>query len=243
MRADVRSAGGAIVAWSAPTEPVLGRNECVLVAPGTITACVGASSRITVEASLNRTRVTAGQPVVVTGRVTIAGDVARPDRVTVVRGGRAQLAAVDAGGGFALTFVPVLSERVKVSVTIAGRGDAIVLDAGEVRVVPRMTARFTVRRDRLGTVRDLRVTGRVVPRVPDLEVPAAARGTHAEGPRRRPHLPRRRAAGRARRLATPPTAGRAGCRAGRRYRVRFLPGPGSPLEAAQTGWQRAALRK
>ena len=27
------------------------------------------------------------------------------------------------------------------------------------------------------------------------------------------------------------------------YRVRFLPGPGSPLEAAQTGWQRAALRK
>ena len=27
------------------------------------------------------------------------------------------------------------------------------------------------------------------------------------------------------------------------YRVRFLPGPGSPLEAAQTGWQRAALRR
>ena len=125
---------------------------------------------------------------------------------------------------------------------VAGRGDALVLDAGEVRVVPRMTARFTVRRDRFGTVRDLRVTGRVRAARARVEVPPAARGPHAEGPRRGPHLPRRRAAGRARRLATPRTAGRAACRAARRYRVRFLPGPGSPLEAAQTGWQRAALR-
>ena len=121
---------------------------------------------ITLEASLDRNRAAAGQAVVVRGRVTIAGDVARPDRVTVVHGGRAQLAAVDAAGGFALTFVPVLSERVTVSVTVAGRGEALALDAGEVRVVPRMTARFTVRRDRFGTGRDLRVTGRVMPRVP-----------------------------------------------------------------------------
>ena len=93
VRADVTGAGGPIVAWSAPTEPVLGRNECLLVAPGTITACVGASSRITLEASLDRQRVTAGQPVVVRGRLTVAGDVARPGRVTVVRGGRAVPAA------------------------------------------------------------------------------------------------------------------------------------------------------
>ena len=44
VRADASGSGGSLVTWSAPTEPVLGRNECVLVAPGTVTACVGASS-------------------------------------------------------------------------------------------------------------------------------------------------------------------------------------------------------
>lgn len=241
VRADVAGAGGSLVAWSAPTEPVLGRNECVLVAPGTITACVGASSRITLEASLDRLRVTSGQLVVVRGRVTIAGDVARPDRVTVVRGGRAAPVALDAGGGFALTFVPALSERVTVSVMVAGRGDALVLDAGEVRVVPRITARFTVRRDRGGTVRDLRVSGRVQPRVPVSRFRLLLEGRTAKG----------RVVGLICRVVEQPIVrdGRyaAKCRSRglprlARYRVRFLPGPGSPLEAAQTGWQRAALR-
>ncbi len=242
VRADVRSAGGSMLSWSAPTEQVLGRNECLLVAPGTITACVGASSRITLEARLDRTRAAAGQLVVVAGRVTTAGDLPRPDRVTVVRAGRTQLAAVDAGGGFALTFVPALSERVAVSVTIAGRGDALVLDAGEVRVVPRMTARFTVRRDRYGTVRDLRVTGRVAPRVPVSKFRLLLEG----------RTPKGRVVGLICRVDEQPIvldgAYAAHCTSRglpRRatYRVRFLPGPGSPLEAAQTGWQRAALRK
>lgn len=241
VRADVTGAGGSIVAWSPPTEPVLGRNECLLVAPGTITACVGASSRITLEASLDRLRATAGQPVVVRGRVTVAGDVARPDRITVVRGGRALPAAVDVSGGFALTFVPALSERVTVSLTVAGRGDALVLDAGEVRVVPRITARFTVRRDRGGAVRDLRVTGRVQPRVPISKFRLLLEG----------RTPKGRVVGLICRVDEQPIvrAGRyaAHCRSRglprlARYRVRFLPGPGSPLEAAQTGWQRAGLR-
>ncbi len=241
VRAAVTGAGGSIADWSAPTEPVLGRNECLMVAPGTITACVGAASRITLEASLDRLRATAGQPVVVRGRVTIAGDVARPDRVTVVRGGRALPVAVDGGGGFALTFVPALSERVTVSVAVAGRGDALVLDAGEVRVVPRITARFTVRRDRRGTVRDLRVTGRVQPRVPVSQFRLLLEG----------RTPKGRVVGLICRVDEQPVVrdGRyaAHCRSRglprlARYRVRFLPGPGSPLEAARTGWQRAALR-
>jgi hypothetical protein len=241
VRAGITGTGGSLVAWSAPTEPVLGRNECVLVAPGTITACVGASSRITLEASLDRLRVTSGQPVVVRGRVTVAGDVARPDRVTILRGGRALPAAVDAGGAFALTFVPLLSERVTVSASVAGRGEALVLDAGEVRVVPRIVARFTVRRDRRGTVRDLRVTGRVQPRVPVSKFRLLLEGRTPQG----------RVVGLICRVDEQPIVreGRysAHCRSRglprlARYRVRFLPGPGSPLEAAQTGWQRAALR-
>ncbi len=242
VRADVRSAGGSIVSWSAPTEPVQGRNECLLVAPGTITACIGASSRITLEASLDRSRAAAGQPVVVRGRITVAGDLLRPDRVTVVRGGRAQPVAVDAGGGYALTFVPALSERVSVSVSIPGRGDALALDAGEVRVVPRMTARFTVRRDRFGTGRDLRVTGRVVPRVPVSKFRLLLEG----------RTPKGRVVGLICRVDEQPVvldgSYAAHCKSRglprlATYRVRFLPGPNSPLEPAQTGWQRAALRR
>jgi hypothetical protein len=149
--------------------------------------------------------------------------------------------AVDGGGGFALTFVPALSERVTVSVMVAGRGDALVLDAGEVRVVPRITARFTVRYDRGGTVRDLRVSGRVQPRVPVSRFRLLLEG----------RTPKGRIVGLICRVVEQPVVrdGRyaAQCRSRglprlARYRVRFLPGPGSPLEAAQTGWQRAAVR-
>jgi len=116
-----------------------------------------------------------------------------------------------------------------------------VLDAGEVRVVPRIVARFTVRRDRGRTVRDLRVTGRVQPRVPVSQFRLLLEGRTPTG----------RVVGLICRVDEQPVVleGRyaAHCRSRglprlARYRVRFLPGPGSPLDAAQTGWQRAALR-
>lgn len=241
VRAVATSSGGSAVTWSAPTEPVLGRNECLLVAPGSITACVGAASRVTVEAGLDRRSVLAGGVVTVRGRVTVTGEVPRPDRVAVVRGGRSLAAAVDAAGGFALVFVPELSERVTVRVSVAGRGEALALDAGEVRVTPRLTARFTVRRDRLGTVRDLRVTGRVAPRVPVPGFRLLLEGRTPQG----------RVVGLICRVSEQPVVrdGRftATCRSrylprAARYRVRFLPGPAAPLDAAATGWQRAALR-
>ena len=241
VRAAATGAGGALVTWSAPTEPVLGRNECLLVAPGTITACVGASSRVTLEASLDRARAVSGQAVVVRGRITVAGDVARPDRVTVVHGGRAQLAAVDAGGG------------VRADV----RARAVGARHGDRDTWPGAARRWRSTPARCASCRGSRAVHRPArpwrhgarpaghrPRAAArarVAVPAAARGPHAEGPRRRPDLPRRRAAGRARGPLRRATAGRAACRGSPATGVRFLPGPGSPLEAAQTGWQRAAL--
>ena len=105
-----------------------------------------------------------------------------------------------------------------------------------------MTARFTVRRDRFGTTRDLRVTGRVVPRVPVSKFRLLLEG----------RTPKGRVVGLICRVDEQPVvldgSYAAHCKSRglpRRatYRVRFLPGPGSPLEAAQTGWQRAALRR
>jgi hypothetical protein len=241
LRVTAVSAGGAAMAWSAPTEPVLGRNECVLVAPGRITACVGASSRVTVEARLDRRQVPAGRRALVTGRVSVAGDVPRPAAVTILHGGRAAVAAVDAAGMFALAVTPVLSERVAVSVRVAGRGEALALEAGEVRVVPLLSARFTVRRDVGGTVRDLRVTGTALPRAP---VPGFRLLLEGRTPAGRvvglicrvaeqPVVREGRFTGRCRSRYLPRAA---------RYRVRFLPGPASPLDAAITPWRRAARR-
>jgi len=239
-RALATSAGGSAVVWSGATEPVLGRNECLLVAPGRITTCVGASSRVTLEARLDRGRLVAGGSVLATGRLTVAGDVPRPDRVAVVHGGRAELAPVDAAGNFTLRVAPVLSERVTVGVRIAGRAAPLELDAGEVRVIPVLRARFTVRRDVGGTVRDLRVGGTAAPSTP------VAFRLLLEG-----RTPQGRVVGLICRVGEQPVvrdgrfAGR--CRSrflprGARYRVRFLPGPGAPLEAAVTAWRRASLR-
>jgi hypothetical protein len=238
-RALATSAGGSAVAWSAATEPVVGRNECLLVAPGRITACVGAVSRVTLEARLDRHRLVAGGSTLAAGRLTVAGDVPRPDRVTVVHGGRAELASVDAAGNFVLRVTPLLSERITVGVRIAGRAAPLELDAGEVRVVPVLRARFTVRRDVAGTVRDLRVTGTAAPRTP-VAFRLLLEGRSAQG----------RVVGLICRVGEQPVV-RDGRFAGRcqsrflpraaRYRVRFLPGPGAPLEAAVTGWQRAKV--
>ncbi len=241
VRATATSAGGTAIAWSAPTEPVLGRNECLLVAPGRITACVGASSRVTLEARLDRPAVLAGRAAVVSGRLTVAGDVTVPAAVTVAHGGRAALAAVDGAGAFALPFAPTLSERVTVAVRIAGRSEPLQLDAGEVRVTPLLTARFTVRRDRFGTVRDLRVTGTAVPTAPVPGLRLLLEGRTPQGrvvglicrAAEQPVVREGRFAGRCRSRFLPRAA---------RYRVRFLPGPASPLDAAITPWRRASLR-
>lgn len=183
----------------------------------------------------------AGREALVTGRLTVTGDVPRPDLVTLVHGGRAELAAVDRAGNFALRVRPVLSERISVSVRIAGRSEPLALEAGEVRVVPVLRARFGVRRDVAGTVRDLRVAGTAVPRAP-----VAAFRLLLEG-----RTPQGRVVGLICRVAEQPVV-REGRFAGRcrsrflpraaRYRVRFLPGPGAPLDAAVTPWQRAVLR-
>jgi hypothetical protein len=241
VRAMAASAGGVTIAWSAPTEPVLGRNECLLVAPGRITACVGAGSRVTVEARLDRASVVAGRTAVVSGRVTVAGDVAVPAVVTVAHGGRAGLAAVDGAGTFALPFAPLTSERVTVGVRIAGRTDPLQLDAGEVRVTPVLAARFTVRRDRFGTARDLRVSGTARPAAPVPGFRLLLEGRTPQGrvvglicrAAEQPVVRDGRFAGRCRSRFLPRAA---------RYRVRYLPGPGSPLDAAMTPWRRAALR-
>ena len=144
-------------------------------------------------------------------------------------------------GGFALTFVPTLSERVSVSVMVAGRGDALVLDAGEVRVVPRIPPLHRPARPRRHGARPAGLRTRAAARA-RVEVPPAARGTHAEGPRRRPHLPRGRAADRARRELRRPVPVAGGCRAPGPLPGAVPAGPGSPLEAAQAGWQHAGSR-
>ncbi len=242
VRVDATNAGGAAVAWSEPTDLVLGRNECVLVAPGEITTCIGVSSRVTLQASLDRTTVTAGRRVTVRGRVVVSGDVPRPAAVTVEHGGRSASAPIAPDGSFSHVFAPPLRERVTVAIAIEGRGDALVLDVGEVRVVPRISARFTVRRDVGGSVRDLRVTGRVVPRVPLSRFRLLLEGRTPQGRvvglicrvSEQPTVVSGRFAATCRSRGLPPKA---------RFRVRFLPGPGSPLEAARTPWQRAALRR
>ena len=241
VRVLASGAGGSVVSWSAPTEPVLGRNECLLVAPGRITVCVGASSRVTVEARLDRRRVVAGREALVTGRLTVTGDVPRPDLVTLVHGGRAELAAVDRAGNFALRVRPVLSERISVSVRIAGRSEPLGPRGG--RGARRARAARAIRRPaRRGGHRPRPPRRRHRrPASAGGRVPAAARGTHAAGPRGRPDLPRRRAAGGPRRPLRRPLPVAVPARAAR-YRVRFLPGPGAPLDAAVTPWQRAALR-
>ena len=179
------------------------------------------------EASLDRGRASSpASAVVVRGRITVSGDVPRPDRVTVVRGGRAQPRRRRCRRRIRPDLrARAVGARHRDGATSAGRGDALVLDAGEVRVVPRIDrALHRPPRPLRHGARPARDRSRAAARA-RLAVPAAARGPHAEGPRRRPHLPRRRAAGRARRAATPRTAGRAGCRGWRATACSSCPAP------------------
>jgi hypothetical protein len=110
-----------------------------------------------------------------------------------------------------------------------------------VRVRPRIFARFSVRPDLYGRVRDLRVAGRVTPAVGLDHFRLLLRG----------RLPDGTEVGLICRLAEQPVV-HAGFFAGAcrsrglpreaRYRLTFLAGPGSPLDSASSRWYRARLR-
>ena len=116
-----RRARPSLVTWSAPTEPVLGRNHGAPRLDHRLRP--GASWRVTLVASLDRPRVVSGGAVVLRGPVSVTGDVPRPIASTssgpvarsVSRGRRRRIRT---------DLRARVSERV-VLANVAGRGDAL----------------------------------------------------------------------------------------------------------------------
>jgi hypothetical protein len=236
------------VALSAATPPVAGAGVCAERGQGVVSVCLG-DGRMTLHAALARLRVLAGRSVLVSGRVDAFGGVAPPAAVVVRLApaepygayGSVKRVALGPDGSFRMLLQPAISGRVEISTAVAGTPDALLLALPGLRVRPRIAVAFTVRPDLYGRVRDLRFTGRVVPRValdrfrlllsgrlPDgtvvglvcrvMEQPVVHRGRFAGGCRSR-GLPRRA-----------------------RFRVTFLAGPGSPLDSASSTWRLARVR-